>query len=85
MSNTKVNPDQQHNTNAESKLVGKTIKRVHYLSNKDAENLMWYKRPIVIEFEDGSMIIPQMDDEGNDGGALMYLGADDTHDVIYTI
>lgn len=81
----KVNPDQQHNMNAESKLVGKSIKRVSYLTKEDASNMMWYKRPIVIEFDDGTMIIPQMDDEGNDGGALLYLGADDTHDIIYTI
>ena len=30
----------------------------------------WYSAPIVIELEDGQALIPQADDEGNDGGAL---------------
>jgi len=42
-------------------LVGKTIKEVRYMTDEEAEQFMWYKKPIVI---------PQMDDEGNDGGAV---------------
>ena len=53
-------------------LVGKTIKRVSYLSIKESEKMMWNCRPIVIEFTDGSFMIPQMDDEANDGGAIYY-------------
>lgn len=51
-------------------LKGKTIKEVKYLSKTEAENSMWYKRPVVIIFTDGSYIIPMADDEGNDGGAM---------------
>jgi len=79
------NQDQKHNRNAQDKLLGKTVVKVFYLDELEALDLRWYKRPIVIQFDDGSMIIPQMDDEGNDGGALMYLCGKDTHDVIYTI
>lgn len=51
-------------------LKGKTIKNVRYLNDKEMEGMMWYNRPVVIFFTDGSYIIPSADDEGNDGGAL---------------
>ena len=53
-------------------LKGKTIKEVTWLSKKDMETMMWYKRPVIIHFTDGSFVIPQSDDEGNDGGVLFY-------------
>ena len=46
------------------------------------ENLMWYKKPVVIHFTDGSILIPQSDDEGNDGGS-MYFQDEEVSDVIY--
>lgn len=55
-----------------SKLEGKTIASVRWLGDADMAQLMWYKRPVQITFTDGSFIIPQMDDEGNDGGALYF-------------
>ena len=30
----------------------------------------WYKRPITLELDDDTILIAQMDDEGNDGGAI---------------
>ncbi len=63
-------------------LKGKTIKEVTWLGDKDMGNLMWYKRPVVIKFTDGTILIPQSDDEGNDGGS-MYYQDDKTSDVIY--
>ncbi len=54
------------------KLEGKTIASVRWLNDADMKALMWYKRPVQIMFTDGSFIIPQMDDEGNDGGALYF-------------
>jgi len=41
-----------------------------------AEQMGWYSRPIVIHLDDGSMIFPSQDDEGNDGGALFGQGPD---------
>ena len=65
-------------------LTGKTIAIVRYMTEAECTKLMWDKRPLLIRFTDGSYIIPQSDDEGNDGGAMYYEG--DTGGVlIYTI
>ena len=45
----------------------------------------WYHRPIVIVFTDGSLLIPQQDDEGNDGGAMFFQDKDGNQDVIPVI
>lgn len=66
-----------------SYLNGKTVKTITWLGDKDKEAMMWYKRPIVIHFTDGSFLIPQSDDEGNDGGALYYQDQNQS-DIIYT-
>lgn len=54
-------------------LVGRTIVAVNYLSRSNwAEQFDdWRSVPIVIEFDDGSQLVPMRDDEGNDGGSLM--------------
>lgn len=55
-----------------NKLVGKTIKDVFYLNPREAEDIGWYSRPIVLRLDDDTFLIPMMDDEGNDGGAMSY-------------
>ena len=57
-------------------LRGRTIVGVRWLSSKECEDMGWYSRPIVIHLDDGSMIFPSQDDEGNDGGALFGQGPD---------
>lgn len=54
-------------------LVGKTVKSVSYLSHAEWSTQFddWYSVPVVIEFTDGTYIIPMSDDEGNNGGSLM--------------
>ena len=38
----------------------------------EMEDFAWHYAPVVITFTDGTMLVPQSDDEGNDGGALFY-------------
>ena len=67
-------------------LKGKKIVKVEYLTKKECETNMWYKRPICFKLDDGTWIIAQMDDEGNDGGVLWYTkGNTDKGDVIPVI
>lgn len=65
-------------------LVAKRITSVRYMTEEERENFGWYKRAIVITLSDGSILVPQMDDEGNDGGAIMYIKPNQT-ETIYTI
>ena len=47
-------------------LVGKKIVRVEYMSVEDREIALWYDRPLMIYLDDGSLLIPMKDDEGNE-------------------
>lgn len=58
------------NKRCSDELVGKTIKEVRYMTDEELEMYGWFKRVLVIFFTDGSYMLPSMDDEGNDGGAL---------------
>ena len=51
-------------------LLGQRIIKMQYMSKKDAKEMGWYKRPLMLMLSNGTWIIPQQDDEGNDGGAL---------------
>ena len=53
------------------RLEGRTIVKIEYMPEKEVEEWMWYKTPVVIHLDDGGMLIPSMDDEGNDGGAII--------------
>jgi hypothetical protein len=75
--------DQQYAQNF-TFLTGKTIASVRYMTEQECKRLMWVSRPLLIRFTDGSYIIPQMDDEGNDGGAMYYEG-DSGAVLIHTI
>ncbi len=46
------------------------------MTEQEADNMYWSKRPLVIHFTDGSFLIPQADDEANNGGALWYQKSD---------
>ena len=51
-------------------LVGRTISDVEYISEKECDESMWHKRPIAIQLDNEHWLVPMMDDEGNDGGAM---------------
>ena len=63
-------------------LIGKTITKVGYLSQQEADSLGWSKRPLVIYFNDGTYIGAMADDEGNNGGA--YFTSDPQKPAIYS-
>ena len=73
MKNFQGHPDFQ--TYAD-KLVGRTIVDVRYLSTKEKNAQGWFKSAPVLVLDDGSMLYPSRDDEGNDGGALFIQFAD---------
>ena len=60
----------------EKHLLGRKIVKIRYLSKKECELMGWFSRPIVIHFDDGSLVYPSQDDEGNDGGVLFGHGPD---------
>ena len=65
---------------AKRQLVGRTITDVFYLSPKDAKELCGWDagRPIVLRLDDGNMVYPSRDDEGNDAGALFTNDPDES-------
>ena len=74
MSEIKIDgkPVEQYWTELTAKhLVGKKIVKVEYFPKDMMEDMMWSSRPITIHLEDGAILVPQMDDEGNNGGAML--------------
>jgi len=64
-------PDLKYwNDYASNNLVGKKVVAARYMTDEEAEGMGWDRKPLVIQFDDGSLIFPSRDDEGNDAGAL---------------
>lgn len=64
--------DKFWNDRAVKVLKGRTIVKVRYLTERECENNMWYKRGIVITLDNGVEVIPAEDDEFNNPGAVHY-------------
>ena len=62
-------------------LIGLKIVGVRYLTKEETDASAWYSSPIAIELSDGSALIPQQDDEGNDGGALWIANSKGKEDL----
>jgi hypothetical protein len=66
-------------------LIGRTIIDVRWMKDSEMNLFGWYKRPMVLICEDGTLIVFQSDDEGNDGGAaLIYNEKKETELICYT-
>ena len=76
-----MNLTNEWTTEAEKVLLNKRIIKVEYMSLKESDDYMWTNRPITFVLDDGTRIIAQMDDEGNDGGVLWY-GTEDNEGVL---
>ena len=70
---------------ANSVLLNRKIINVRYLSDQEMEAFGWYNKCVVIELNDGTIIFPAMDDEGNGAGALHYLDKKNNIDVLPVI
>ena len=57
-------------------LLGRKIVSVEWMTNKEADKLDWYSRPVCLLLDNNTWIYPQRDDEGNDGGALFVINKD---------
>ena len=75
------NLTERWNKQAKKVLLNRKIVQVKYVDTKEANSYMWGKRPISFTLDNGTRIIVQMDDEGNDGGALWY-GNKDGQDLL---
>ena len=70
--------DAYWNMEAAKCLLGRTVVYVRYMTRDEAARYDWISRPVMIKFDNGLVLIPATDDEGNDAGALfMEWGGDD--------
>ena len=65
---------------AKEQLLNRKIVMVRYMTKDEMEGLGWYNRPVVMVLDDGNIIYPSADDEGNNGGAL--FTCDDVNPVL---
>lgn len=77
--------DEKHALRFERILRGKKIDSCRYLTREEADDIGWYKRPLAIMFSDGSYMVLQSDDEGNDGGAAFITENNGKQSTVYTI
>ncbi len=62
---------------ASKQLLGKTIVKVRYMTDQEVEDLGWYSKALVLHLDDGNIIYPSADDEGNNAGALFTNNPED--------
>lgn len=67
---TEFEVEEKWTLDAQALLVGKKVVDVRYMTEEEAKDNLWYTRPIIIVFDDGTYLIPMADDEGNNGGSL---------------
>tara|TARA_Y100001938_G_scaffold147294_1_gene228159 strand:+ start:530 stop:793 length:264 start_codon:yes stop_codon:yes gene_type:complete len=70
---TKSTTVQSWNKRMTKALVGKKITSVRYMTSEEARESGWCKCPLLISLNDGTVIIPLQDDEGNSGGSLEFF------------
>ena len=74
------------NKEAANLLLGRKIVRVKYMSSEAAEeDYHWDDCPIMIGLDDGSWVVPQSDDEGNNAGAIGVATDGDEHYYILPV
>ena len=66
-------------------LCGRKIVSVRYMYENESEQLGWYSRSLVLTLDDGTLVFPSADDEGNDAGAIHYQKKGDSNYVLPVI
>jgi hypothetical protein len=51
-------------------LLNRTITKVRYFTEEEAEEMGWSGRPVAMLLDNGIWVFPSCDDEGNEGGSL---------------
>lgn len=65
-----MNPHSHWTDVAKAVLYGRRIVDVRYMEREESEGLGWHRMAVVIELDNGTLVWPSMDDEGNGAGAL---------------
>ena len=66
-------------------LCGRKIVAVRYMRDSEADDLGWHCKSLVLTLDDGTIIFPSADDEGNDAGAIHYQKEGDSNTVLPVI
>jgi hypothetical protein len=61
---------------AEKQLLNRTITSVRYMTDKEQLDMGWYKKSLIIELDNGLLIYPSADSEGNDAGVVFTTDKD---------
>lgn len=75
-----------HWSNVATKLLkNRTIISVRYVTEEEVTDNYFAKRGLQIMLDNGTILYPMQDDEGNDFGAIHYQAKDGTHSVLPTL
>jgi hypothetical protein len=55
---------------------GRTIAKARYMTDEERHEMGWRNRTVVFELDNGTVMFPSMDDEGNDGGSMFGIAVD---------
>ena len=55
----------------EKELVGRKINKVDYMSKGETNDFGWYHSAVNLYLDNGYILSPMKDDEGNDAGAIV--------------
>lgn len=68
---------------AEKLLLGRKIIKIEWQTTDEANTYDWFNQAIKLYLDDGTIIMPQNDDEGNDAGVLLHINPNETQTSKY--
>lgn len=82
----KLDETTKHWTDVATKLLkNRTIISVRYVTDEEITDSYFYKRGLQIILDNGTILYPMQDDEGNDFGAVHYQLKDGSNLVLPTL